>query len=114
MPKLVNEAVKKEVEEEERLCKKEKKFANSNVHLFRGPQRWGLRMPSLPRTMSFTRNMRSTFMEINFEKKVLSASAALNAVVQHFRINSIVRNCILYLSHYGHTLNNSSKNEAPV
>ena len=46
-------------------------------------------------------------------KKVLSASAALNAVVQHFRINSIVRNCILYLSHYGHTLNNSSKNEAP-
>jgi hypothetical protein len=96
VPKLVNEAVKKEVEEEERLCKKEKKFANSNVHLFRGPQRWGLRMPSLPRTMSFTRNMRSTFMEINFERKVLSASAALNVAVQHFRINSMERICKTY------------------
>ena len=73
------------------MQERKKKFANSNVHLFRGPQRWGLRMPSLPRTMSFTRNMRSTFMEINFEKKVLSASAALNVAVKHFRSNSIVK-----------------------
>ena len=41
MPKLVNEAVKKEVEEKKKkgYARKKKKFANSNVHLFRGPQR---------------------------------------------------------------------------
>lgn len=95
MPKLVNEAVKKEVEEEEeRLCKKEKKSLLIPMCIYSGGHSggaWGC--PPYQGQWVLQEIWEAHLWRLILRKKVLSASAALNVAVQHFRMNSIERSC---------------------
>ena len=96
MPKLVNEAVKKEVEE-----KKKKGYARKKKSLLipmciysggHSGGAWGC--PPYQGQWVLQEIWEAHLWRLILRKKVLSASAALNVAVKHFRSNSIVKKMV--------------------